>query len=443
MKRSASRSRAPLGRRWRSAIIATATLCFSWLSVPPANAETILSVLYAVPSNFSKLHDELSQKFTQKNPDIKIVFRSPAKDYEDGIQQILRSAVVGDTPDVAFIGLNQLRVLVDRGLAAPLDERAASEGGFETLGSVRSIVSLGRVQGRTYAMPFAVSTPILYVNEDLVRAAGGAMDAFPTTWDGVLALSRKIHALPKAPVGFSFQWDASGNWLVQALVNSHGGNLAKDGGCRVGFDGAAGAWTFDTLQKFHDQGMPDLTWSQGRQAFDAGTLGILAGSTSYVAQATRVAAGKFAFRTMPFPDMVPGGTLPAGGTSAVILTKDPEKQRAAWAYLKFATGPVGQTLMATDTGYMPVNRIAVDDPALLGNYLKQNPNQLTAIAQMPLMAPWESWAGPNGIKIIDMISSKAEAIIAGKLLAQDGLRQLVEEVPPLLPADCAVPTPLQ
>jgi multiple sugar transport system substrate-binding protein len=402
-----------------------------------AHADVTLSVLYATPGNFSAVQDEIARRFMAEHPDIKIEFRTPAQDYEVGIQQILRSALTNDLPDIAYIGLNQLRVLVDRELAFPLDGFAEKDKGFAALGYMPSMLSLGQSGGTSYALPFAVSTPVLYVNEDLVKAAGGSLTEFPKTWEGVTTLAAKIHALPEHPQGFYFQWDASGNWLYQALVNSRGGHLAKKNGCELAFDSDAGRWALDALEMFKTNGMADFTWQQSRQAFDAGTLGIVAGSTSYVAQATRLAAGKFSFKTMPFPDVVSGGTVPAGGTSVAILAKNEEKRRAAWEYLKFATGPTGQTLMATYTGYMPSNRMAVEDPNLLGSYLKENPNQMTSITQMPFVGPWESWAGPNGLKIIDAMREDVQSVVRGKLSAKEAMTSMTGKVRKLLPDDCA------
>ena len=37
----------------------------------------------------------------------------------------------------------------------------------------------------------------------------------------------------------------------------------------------------------------------------------------------------------------------------MLFTKDPAKQKAAWEYIKFATGPVGATMMVQATGYFP------------------------------------------------------------------------------------------
>ena len=52
--------------------------------------------------------------------------------------------------------------------------------------------------------------------------------------------------------------------------------------------------------------------------------------------------------------------LPAGGNAAVMFTKDPAAQAAAWQYIAFATGPVAQTIMVKATGYMPTSEQAVD-----------------------------------------------------------------------------------
>lgn len=373
----------------------------------------------------------------EAHPDIKIKLEAPAEHYAHAVQQILRSTLTKDTPDVAYIGLDMLRPLAERGLPVDLDAFAKADGGLRQLGYKASVVSLGQINGTTYALPFAVSTPILYVNADLVTAAGGSIDNFPTTWDGVLALGKKIKALPGAPGGFSFQWDSSGNWLVQALANSQGGHMTSEDGCDVLFDSKAGNWAFSILEKFYTEGMEYLTYKQSRAAFDAGKMGIVAGSTSYVAQADTAIGDKFTFRTFPWPDIARDGRLPTGGASAVILTRDKEKQQAAWEYLKFATGPVGQTLMATQTGYGPGNRLPVDEPTMLGNYYKDHPNQLTSVNQMAIAQPWESWAGPNGMKINAVINNKVEGFVSGGLKVSNVLPKLAEEVRGLLPAECS------
>jgi multiple sugar transport system substrate-binding protein len=76
-----------------------------------------------------------------------------------------------------------------------------------------------------------------------------------------------------------------------------------------------------------------------------------------------------------------------------MFARDPAKQRAAWEYVKFATGPVGATLMVKATGYFPANALPAKDPALLGDFYKQSPNHQTAIGQLPMLTAWYAFPG--------------------------------------------------
>ena len=94
------------------------------ISATSARAEVTLDVLYTTPGTFNALHQELAKRFTEANPDIKVKFRNPVASYEEAAQQILRDQITGRLPDVAFNGINQISLFVDRGLGAPLDEFA-------------------------------------------------------------------------------------------------------------------------------------------------------------------------------------------------------------------------------------------------------------------------------------------------------------------------------
>ena len=106
---------------------------------------------------------------------------------------------------------------------------------------------------------------------------------------------------------------------------------------------------------------------------------------------------RFDYRIAPFPMPSANGKLPAGGNLAVMLTKDPKKQAIAWEYIKFVTGPIGQTLMATQTGYLPGNEIPMNDPDMLGEFLPESPKRasrrssfLTSPAGTPIPEPMRS-----------------------------------------------------
>ena len=340
-------------------------------------------------------------------------------------------------PDVAFNGINQIGLFVDRGIGSPVDDLIANDGGIEKLGYYPTLAALGRWKGQSYGFPFAVSTPVLYVNADLVEKAGVKVDALPKSWPELIALGKKIEQNTNGTkTGLFFQWEQTGNWLIQSLITSRGGKILKDDGCSIAFDDDKGMWALKTLEEFGASGMPNLSLSQARQAFAAGDIAILADSTSYVAAAQRQIGDHFTFRTVAFPLADPQGKLPAGGNVAMILTKDEARRKAAWEYVKFVTGPVGQTQMVNLTGYMPGNQLAVKDPNLLGNFYRNNPNHQTSIDQLPVLTDWVSFPGDNSLKIIDVIRDHAEAIVTRKATAEETMKSLATDVKDLMPS-CA------
>jgi multiple sugar transport system substrate-binding protein len=400
----------------------------------PVHAETTLDVLYTTPGTFNALQQELAKRFTDSHPDIKIKFRNPVAGYEEGAQQILRDQITGRLPDVAFNGINQIGLFVDRGLGAPLDAFVAADGGLDKLGYYSTLATLGRWKGKLYGLPFAVSTPVLYVNADLLKKAGLDPATLPNTWPELIAAGLKIQANAGAPVtGFYYQWEQTGNWLLQSLVTSRGGRMLKTDGCTVAFDDDAGMWALATLESFAKSGMPNLGINQARQSFVAGSVAILADSTSYVAAADRQVGQRFDFRTVVFPLAAPDGKLPAGGNVAMVFAKDPERQKAAWEYVKFVTGPIGQTLMVNYTGYMPGNEIAVNLPDLLGSFYAKNPNHMASIRQLPLLTDWVSFPGSNSLKIIEVIKNHTESLVTGKRSAGEVMPSLVQDVNSLMP----------
>jgi multiple sugar transport system substrate-binding protein len=417
----------------RALRVAGATFLVAF-AVTPAHAEMTLDVLYTTPGTFNALQQELAKRFTETHPDIKVKFRNPVAGYEEGAQQILRDQITGRVPDVAFNGINQIGLFVDRGLGAPLDTFVAADGGLDKLGYYATLAALGQWKGKLYGLPFAVSTPVLYVNADLVKKAGLDPAALPKTWPELVAAGQKIQASAGAGVtGFYYQWDQTGNWLLQSLVTSRAGHMLKADGCTIAFDDDAGMWALKTLESFGKSGMPNFGISQARQSFVAGSVAILVDSTSYVAAADRQIGNRFDFRTVAFPLSAPEGKLPAGGNVAMVFTKDAERQKAAWEYVKFVTGPIGQTLMVNYTGYMPGNEIAVKSPELLGSFYTKNPNHMTSIQQLPVLTDWASFPGGNALKIIEVIKNHTESLVTGKRSAQEVMPSLVRDVTGLMP----------
>ena len=401
----------------------------------PAAAQTEIVVHYGIPDLFKEVHEQIAREFMAKRPDIRVRFLAPAQSYEQAAEQVLRAAVTNQLPDVSYQGLNRQRIFVDRDLAVDLGALIAREKDWDRAGYDGSLLTLGQVKGRQYGMGFSLSTPIVYYNADLVRKAGGDPDKFPTTWEGIFELARKIDRPADKISGYHFDWDITGNWMWQALVFSHGGTMLSPDEKTVAFDGSAGQKAIAMLGRMVKDGtMRNVSQATALQDFVAGRLGIWSHSTSRLGGVTKQVGKTFDLRTARFPVYAGRDSrLPAGGNVAMIFARDAARQRAAWDYVKFATGPAGATMMVKATGYFPANALPAKDPALLGDFYKQNPNHQTAIGQLPMLTAWYAFPGAHGLKITDVIKDHLQTVVAQTAPPEGALRAMAADVKALLP----------
>jgi multiple sugar transport system substrate-binding protein len=400
-----------------------------------AQTRTEVVLQYPYPELFAETHKKISEEFAKVHPEIKVTLRAPYESYEEGTQKVLREAVTNQLPDVTFQGLNRVRVLVDKNIPAELDGYIAAEKDFDKQGFHQAMYDIGTASGKVYALPFAISLPIVYVNLDLAKKAGADPDKLPTTWDGLIALAKAIKAQGSDVNGITYAWDITGNWLWQAPVFARGGSMLNADETKVAFDGPEGQFAMRTIARLVTEGgMPNLDQPSMRATFAAGKTGIHITSTSDLAKTTQMIGGKFALKTIPFPDVVADkGRLPAGGNVVMILAKDKAKRDAAWEVVKFWTGPKGAAIMAETTGYMPPNKVAND--VYLKDFYVRNPNNYTAVSQLGLLTKWYAFPGDNGLKITDVIKDHLNSVVSGARAGEPDavLKDMAADVGKLLP----------
>ncbi|HEY4252764.1 MAG TPA: ABC transporter substrate-binding protein [Roseomonas sp.] len=400
----------------------------------PARATTEISVLYSQPGLYKDAHERIVQEFLQREPDIRIRLVAPVRAYEEAAGAVLRGAMTNSIPDVVYNGTNLLHLFADRQLAVPLDPFIAADGGWANDGYIPAMVETSRLGGVQYGIPFALSTPITFFNTELVRRAGGDPAAFPADWPATLDLAQRIKALGGALKGIDMKWQTTGNYLWQALLFSQGGRMLSEDGRRVGFDTPEGLKTFQLLRAMVTQGgMVDATMEQAMQDFIAGNIGMHITSSANLNILTQQIGERFTLGTAPFPVPRADARIVSGGATATLFARDAAKQAAAWKYIRFATGPVGQTIMVRHIGYLPCSRVAIDTPSLLGDYYAGNPNTRTSLSQLPRATGWLGFPGPNSLKAIDAIYAAMESTVALRATPEQALARAVEQVSALLP----------
>jgi multiple sugar transport system substrate-binding protein len=397
-------------------------------------------VQYSQPQIFDKVFEQLKADFEAQNPDIKIKFRGPHKDYGAGLQALLREAVVGDMPHVAYLGLSHVPVVADRGIAVDLRPLMKSDGStFEKNGWTESLQSLGRAGDKQLALPFAVSMSLVYYNADLVKKAGGDPDNMPRDWDGLLKLAGKIRALGPDNAGMYIPYSSSwyGAWYFQGVLFGLGGEMLQPGAHTVAFDkDQLFAKAVGMYRRMADEGgLVPLADQAARQQFIAGRMGLFIDSISRLNNFSESVGERFQLRTSPHPIGATSARLPTGGNVVAITTaaeKNPAVLAAAWKWVKYSTGPFGTTQVVKKVGYTPVNVLALEDPALLKGYFDNRPLHKTAVDQIPLIREWFQYPGPNSLKIDDVIGQHLEAVVDKSMTPEAALVSLTAEVNRLL-----------
>jgi multiple sugar transport system substrate-binding protein len=404
------------------------------LPAAPARSQTDITMSYALPLFYEKVTVEIVNQFMKENPDIKVTIRAPAENYPALLEQTLRDSISNTLPDVSFQSFAFTRTLAERQLAVPLDKLLGESGGLKKFGISQSVGALGEWKGQQYAIPYTLSVPIIFYNEDLIQTAGGDPKNFPKTWDGIIDLAGKIKALPDPKIVSAWLQYNVDDWLWQALVMSHGGRMATPDESKVAFDGPEGQASMNILNRLaKDGGMPNIPRPQAVQAFSAGTMGMIFTSSGLLEVFDKQAQGKFKIGTAPMPTPSEKGGFPTGGTDMVMFAKDPEKQKAGWKLIQYMVSPWAQTMTAKATGLLPASTAAIEDPNQLGTFYKEKPGNLTAVNLMPKMQASYSWPGANGLKIVNVILNQSERVVAQQTAPKEALDKLTKDVQALLP----------
>lgn len=410
----------------------TATAMALALTATAAYAEDTVTIEFAYPYShlFDVTYEAMMPAFKAAHPNIEVKMRATYEDYEDGTNTVLREAVSGNLPDVTMQGLNRQQILVEKGIAKSLEPFITREADFEKDGYHAAMLSLSTFDGEVHGLPFSVSLPVGYYNQDIM-AAGGITD-LPTTWDEVIAACETMKANGVENPMF-WGWNITGNWFVQALMWSQDKAIVEKGDMQLDSPEALAA--LEQIQALVQScEMKNLSWKEALASFSAGEIGMMYWSTSALGSVER-SKGEFELVTGPFPGMgeTPKG-LPAGGNAALLTSTsdDPKVQEAAWTWLKYITSGEGAAEVAKTTGYMPPNKAA--NEVILADFYDQNPNKQTAVDQLPLLRDWLAYPGDNGLAITQVIYDSIERIVTGDATDMKELQQeMVEEVADLLP----------
>jgi sn-glycerol 3-phosphate transport system substrate-binding protein len=289
-----------------------------------------------------------------------------------------REAAPDDRPTLALLPQQLTRRLADSGQTVAPGECFAQA----IPDAVPAIAATWTIDGVPQAMPFAVSTPVLFYNRLLFVAAGLDPDRPPATMDELTAVSEQLVASGVAKYGLVVDNNAGGltTWIVEHW-NARAGRLTLEpdngrGGTpssRAGWRDGSAVESFTWLERMVERKLAkSIDNFDGRQDLvDAGdpaapigmtihTCGSLGELIDYLA--SHAEFSHIDLDVAPLPGPGPGaGSLPGGDAMWMAAGLSAEERAAAWALEMWLTSPSAQARWAAATGYVPVTQAA---PAL-------------------------------------------------------------------------------
>ncbi|WP_337104148.1 ABC transporter substrate-binding protein [Paenibacillus sp. YIM B09110] len=358
--------------------------------------------------------EKLIKEFEDAHPNIKIDAIPVAS--TDINAKVQADIVAGTAPDIAQLTFDGLDFAVNNFNAKPLedivpaDELQSNFEGFSPNG-----MKLGQLNGKTYGLPFTFSTPVLFYNAKLFQDAGLDPEAPPTTWEQVKEYGLQIGE-KTGVTGTHVGGAAGGDWIIQALIGSNGGQALSDDRKTIKFGEPEAIGAIEMWQDLIKSGANSkLNDGEAMEAFSQGKLGMLlftsAIQSSFVAASQ---AGGWELKTAKMPAFGDKPTTPVNSGSALfILTDDKAKQQAAWEFLKFATSERGYTIITSEIGYLPLRPAIVEDPNYLKGWVEANPLVKPNLEQLDSLKPWVSYPGANWKQIETILNdSVSKAIVS-------------------------------
>lgn len=383
--------------------------------------------------------NKLIKEFEELNPNIKV--KGVGVPSPEMASRTQADIVAGRGPDVAQIIFKDLDYIARNFNAKALEDIIpADERDEHFSGMVKAGLDLGKLGDKTYALAYTFSTPMLFYNADIFRAAGLDPDSPPRTWADIKTAAITIQEKTDFRGFGADVVGASGgadDWLMQSLIYSNGGRTLSEDRKQLMFAEPASVEVATTLRDLVASGVYRNEPSNANvDGMASGKVGMML--TTAVRQATFVkgAADKWELRAVGMPAFGEKETAPTNsGSGLVIFSDDPVKQRASWELMKFLTSKRGYTIITSEIGYVPLRLDIVDDPEYLGEWTKQHPLVRPNLDQLARLRPWVSYPGQNYKQIHNTFMSAMEQAVFGDGDVQQTLQTAQDQAQRLIPAN--------
>lgn len=377
--------------------------------------------------------NELVKQFNAQSETVEVVAKYNPDMYKGLMQNLQAEAAAGKSPAVVQIGWSFLNYFSDNfSYTSPqtiVDQHFPDDSTFLADHFLPNVLDLAKNKdGEQVGIPYSLSSPVLYINRDLLKEAGLDENG-PQTWEELKDFSKTIKE-KTGKYGFYFQEPAD-NWATQALLESNGAQFITDGKASFASDQGIQAYELLADMVLVDESALHIGWDQGVQSFIDGNVAM---AYTTIAQRSNIQDNaQFDVTAIESPAWEGKDVqLPAGGAMLSITAQDEEEQKAAWEFMKFLYSVESMAEWTKGTGYVPPRKDVAEAENGLKSYLEENEMMTAAINQMGGVVPWASFPGNSGLQAEQMLLDVRDKILQGSVTVEEGLKDTEEQINQLL-----------
>lgn len=379
-----------------------------------SDAEIVISSVWGADRPFQRVVDA----FNAKGLGVTAINRFDG-DYETATAKALSNIAAGQEPDLMVTGWKfgyfARRVLGARDLTEISADRAeALIGNFR--GSVRPLVT---IDGALVGLPWAMSTPITFINSALWAEAGLDADLpeNPTT-DWLYDAARRLDgALQGHPTYRSALALSNNEWTSQSFIQNAGGHIIDPEG-NLALDSEAARIGMEAyVAPAHEGLWIPVSGREQDAAFESGALAICTTSST---RAVGFPQGPAQAVTTKFPGL-PGQArrMNSGGNFLAVYARNAERAAAAVTFLEFCASEEGQRLWS-EVGYL---NTSVHDVPLINEFMAPADAQLADGLTAETI-----WPGRRGLEGQTIWRNWVSRMLSREVTVADGLQRASDEL---------------
>jgi sn-glycerol 3-phosphate transport system substrate-binding protein len=313
--------------------------------------------------------------------------------YDDTFAAGIAASLAGKAPHILQVyEVGTANMMSAKRVTKPLHQLMRDAGQkFDPKEYVPAVASFySDAKGNLQSLPFNTSTPVLYVNRDLLKAGGVKPGAELKTWYQLQEALLEVREKYPENCGLTTTWPS---WvMLENLLAWHNEEYASRNN---GYDGVDAQLTFNTRLAIRHVSLM-TAWTKGKifsysgrrdegeRRFARGDCSMLTASSASYGNLVRSVKFDLAVLPLPYYDDIneaPYNTLMGGASLWAMTGKTAAEYKGVARLFAYLSQAEVQAAWHQNTGYLPITRAAYDLTRKSG-YYEKNPGTDVAMREL-------------------------------------------------------------